>query len=342
MKQNKFLTGFLIVILLGAGALGFLLLQAKGKHTEATTAYAEKVTELEGLYASKPFPNEANYKRVLELQKEHQEAINGLQKQLAAAEIAVEPLTPEKFQDNLRQAINRVRTLAAQQGTQIGEGDSGGTAAKLTLGFEVYESQPPKAEAAPQLGRMLKAIEMVVTELLNISPARMNDIKRQPLPEEGLGAKPQATPVPKPGSAMAKKAIEQEPLVKRYPFDLEFEAAEPRMRTFINKIVSNKQQFCIPAAVTVANKVPAGPSKSAGIESAPPPPVLDPNAPPAAPSSPPVTAPPPEVMAPKADAPKFIVGEERLMVGIRFEVVDFADHAPEKSADKPAKPAAAK
>lgn len=341
MKQNKFLTGFLIVTLLGAGALGVLLFQAKGKHTEATTAYTEKVTELEGLYTGKPFPNEANYKRVLELQKQHQEAIASLQQQLAAAEIPVEPLTPEKFQDNLRQAINRVRTLAAQMNTQIGEGDSGGTAAKLTLGFEVYESQPPKPEAAPQLGRMLKAIEMVVTELLQTRPARLNDIKRTPLPEEGLGAKPApATPAPKVGSATAKKTVEQAPLVKRYPFDLEFEAIEPRVRTFINKIVSNKQQFCIPAQVTIANKVPTGPSKSAGIDSAPPPPVPDPNAPLPDPNNP-VPPAAPQVTPAPASA-KLIVGDENLAVGIRFEVVDFAEPAPEKSAEKPVKPAAAK
>jgi len=343
MKDNKFLTGFLIVTLLGAGALGFLLFQAKGKHSDARAAYEEKVNELQSLQAGKPYPDEGNYKKVLDLQKAHQQAINDLQKQLSGAEFPVEPISPEKFQDNLREAIKRVRALAAQKGTVI-EGD------KFSLGFEVYESQPPKPEAAPQLGRMLKAIEKVITDLLNTSPTKLNaNIKRVPLPEEGLAVpgapKPQATPTPKPGVG-GKKAVEEAPLVKRYPFDIEFAAHEPKVRTFINKLVTSKEQFLIPASVVIANEQLTGPSKSAGTASVEPPPPApaDPNAAPANPANPanPAAEPAPAPAAAPVEATKFIVGEEKLTVGVRIEVVDFAEPAPEKSEAKPSKPAPAK
>ncbi len=336
MKENKFLTGFLIVTLLGAAALGFLLFQSKGKHSEATTAYTDKVSELQALQGGKPYPDEANYKKVLDLQKEHQLAIDGLQKQLAAAEIPVDPMSPEKFQDNLREAIKRVRTLAAQKGTEIEGAD------KFSLGFELYQSQPPKPEAAAPLGRMLKAIEMVATELLNTSPSAMKDIKRVPLPEEGIGpAKAPATPPPKSGPG-SKKTAEESPLVKRYPFDIEFVAHEPKVRTFINKIVSSKAQFYVPTAVVIANQQLLGPSKSAQTAA------TEPVPPPAAPNAPPAQTPPPDqapsapAPASAAEAPKFVVGEEKLGVKLTIEVVDFAEPAPEKTTDKPGKPAPAK
>lgn len=315
MKDNKFLTGFLIVTLLGAGAFGFLLFQAKGKYNDATNAYNDKINELQTLQGGKPYPNQSNFEKEQELQKQHQEAINALQTQLSKAELPVEPLTPEKFQDNLREAIKAVTTLAAKQGTEIENG-------KMTLGFEIYTTQPPRPEATPQLGRMLKGIEMVVTDLLSQSPTKIADIKRVPMPEEGSvvpGApKPAATPAPKPGAPAAKKVVEEQPLVRRYPFDLTFVAHEPKFQKFINNLVANKKQFFIPAAVSVANEVPNGPAKASGE------PQADPNTGTAAP-----------------ETTKFIVGEEKLSVTVRVELIDFAEPPAEKPA-KSTKPAPAK
>src|SRR4051812_33626800 len=102
MKQNKFLLAFLIVTLLGAGALGFLLFQAKAKYSEAYDTYTSKAAELTQLQSSKPFPDESNYKKMLEREEQHQETIEELQGQLAAAEFPVEPLRPNEFQDRLK------------------------------------------------------------------------------------------------------------------------------------------------------------------------------------------------------------------------------------------------
>lgn len=324
MKDNKFLTGFLIVTLLGAGAFGFLLFQAKGKYNDATNAYNDKINELQTLQGGKPYPNDSNFKKEQELQKQHQQAIVALQTQLSKAELPVEPLTPEKFQDNLREAIKNVTALAAKQGTEIENG-------KMTLGFEIYTTQPPRPEATPQLGRMLKGIEMVVTDLLSQSPTKLADVKRVPMPEEGSvvpGApKPAATPTPKPGAPAAKKTVEEQPLVKRYPFDLSFVAQEPKFQKFVNNLVSNKKQFFVPVAVSVANEMQNGSSKSAGADVAPPP-APDP-------SNPNAPTPPP------AETTKFVVGEEKLNVTMRIELVDFAEPAAEKPA-KSTKPAPAK
>lgn len=347
MKDNKFLTGFLIVTLLGAGALGFLLFQAKGKHSEATEAYTQKVGELQSLQSGKPYPNDANYKKVLELQKTHQQAINDLQKQLAAAEIKVEPMTPVKFQDNLNETLRRVRAQAAQVGPDVIKSDM-----KFSLGFETYLTQPPKDEAAAPLGRMLKAIELVMTELLKTSPSEITkDVKRTPLAEEGTQKAP-ATPAPKSGSAAgAKKLVEEQPLVKRYPFEIEFTAHEAKVRTFINKIVEEKNQFFVVTSVRIANTVVTGPSKTADasasgtttVAATTPDPAAAPATPAATQSVDPSQAPASTPAQSTEALAKFILGEEKLTVAMVVEVVDFAEPPADKSAEKTAaKPAPAK
>ncbi|MEQ1860033.1 MAG: Amuc_1100 family pilus-like protein [Chthoniobacteraceae bacterium] len=339
MKENKVLTGFLIVTALGALVLGFMLFRAKSRFTEAYDDYTAKVGELQSLQGAKPYPDAANLKQIGELQMTHQMAIGELQKQLAAAELPVEPISPEKFQDNLRAAIKRVRTLAVQKNPEIKMPE------KFSLGFELYESQPPKAEAAAPLGRMLAAIEAAVSELLNTAPTELvGDIKRTPLPEEGIvqkGAAQAPPPQSRPAAPGGRKPADEQPLVRRYPFDIAFVARETKVRNFINKLVANKQQFFIPATVTIANELLTGPSKGGQAAPAEPPPTPPPgDTPPPPPADP--NAPAPEVPVPSApptEATKFVVGEEKLQVTMRIEVVDFADPSAAKpdTTRKPAK-----
>ena len=49
IKANKFLTGFLAVMLVGIGALGYLLLTASGAYDSATENYNSKATEFNRL-----------------------------------------------------------------------------------------------------------------------------------------------------------------------------------------------------------------------------------------------------------------------------------------------------
>ena len=49
IKQNKFLSGFIAVMVIGVGALGFLLFQAQSRYGEARTEYESKASELNRL-----------------------------------------------------------------------------------------------------------------------------------------------------------------------------------------------------------------------------------------------------------------------------------------------------
>jgi len=325
MKDNKFLTGLLIVTLLGAGVLGFFLFQAKGKYTEALDVYNTKIGELQTLQSSKPFPDDENLKKMQKLQTAHQEVINGLQKELAAAEFPVKDLRPNEFQDKLKQSVDRVHQEAAAKGVELPK--EKGT---FALGFDRYLSEPPKPEVTPALGRMLEAVEKVVMLLIQTSPTSIEDIKRTPFPGE-VGAAAPAPAQPAKGGGKKSEAAPEAPLVQRYPFELEFTAQEFKFRTFINSVVAEKQQFYIPASISIVNEQVAGPSKAqasteGGAAVAPAAPA-DPSAAPA-PTAP---ADAPVLVSPAADVPKFVVGEERLNIAVRIEVVDFAEPPAEKA-----------
>jgi hypothetical protein len=235
---------------------------------------------------------------------------------------------------------------------------------KFYLGFDKYERDIPRAEAAPKLGRMLKAMEFVVVQLLENKVNELTDLKRELLPEEGLAPAPGAgsTP-PREGTTGSGRGGRNEPAesVTRHAFDIGFVALEAKFHSFENAIVTTKTQFLIPRSVTVTNEEQQGPSRidpTAGISQPSPPiaaitPVVpgvaDPAVTPPGTIPPLVTQPgvtPPTVAQPGAAQPtptpaqplaaalpppvprKYIVGDEKLQVSMKIEIVDFPAPTP--------------
>ena len=192
IKQNKFLSGFIAVMVIGVGALGYLLFTAKSRYDEGRSDYETKVQELAGLEGLKPYPEAENLKQFEEQKKEHAAAIAALHKNLAAAQIPIEPLTREAFQDKLREAVTRITTKAKDSGV--------GLPAMFYLGMEKYQTEPPLPEAAPALGRQLKALEFVLTKMIDDGVASVSKFDRESLPEEeGKGKKDKPNDPAKPG-----------------------------------------------------------------------------------------------------------------------------------------------
>src|SRR4030095_676900 len=154
IKQNQFLAGFFAVMVLGVGGLGFLLVSAKSKFNEVSTQYEEQSALLNRLQTAKPFPDEANLKKVEAQKKERQVVIGNLQKNVSANQIPLEQITEVQFQDRLRESVNRVVAKANEAGVQLLA-----SGAKFYMGFDPYQTEPPRPEAAPALGRQLKALE---------------------------------------------------------------------------------------------------------------------------------------------------------------------------------------
>src|SRR4051812_11726654 len=97
VKENKFLTGLLVVTLVGAGALGYLLFTAKAKYDEASGNFENQAAELSRLEHLPAYPDAQNVKRLEEQRQQHLEQIQNLQKELAQVQIPEEPLSPVAF-----------------------------------------------------------------------------------------------------------------------------------------------------------------------------------------------------------------------------------------------------
>ena len=289
IKQNKFLSGFIAVMVIGVGALGYLLWTAKSVYDEGRSDYEGKVKELNRLEGLKPYPEAENLKQFDARKKEHAAVIDALHKNLATAQIPVEPLSREQFQDRLREAVTRIATKAKDSGV--------GMPTPFYLGMDKYQTEPPLPEAAPALGRQVKALEFVLTKMIEGGVTAITKFDRETLPEEeGKGKKDKEAA--KPG-ALPKSA---KGLVAYRSIQLEFTSEQSRFRNFLNGMVTEKSQFFVPRLVVVKNEKDAAP---------------------------------PRVQAPvtgagadkdKADS-KYIFGAEKVNVALVLDMVDFTEIA---------------
>lgn len=318
VQENKFFTGFIAVMVVGVGFLGFKVLSASGALEEAESAYNTKASAYNRLRRLDPFPSKKNLEAFEAQKAEAAQVINQFQAELAKKEFPLEPTTPEAFQDALKKAVTETRAKAAAASVTLPKD-------KFYLGFDRYETAPPDKDAAPALGRQLKAIEWVVEQLIAARIIELKELKRPELPEEKKGGTGQSRP-PERGSRdrggdRGGKPSRPE-LVTSHPFDLVFIGKPPQFSNFLNTVVSPKApQFYVPRAIRVTNQKQSGPPRA--VENAePPPPPVDPAAAPPAPGA----APAPEApAAPTVGDIHYIVGEEAIEVALRLEIVDFAE-----------------
>jgi hypothetical protein len=297
-----------------------------GRASTAQANYDTAAAELTRLQTSAPYPDAANLAKMEELKKEHKASIEELQKNLATRQIPLTPaVSPAQFQDKLKEAVTRVKNAAAAANVSLGKDQ---TTTKFYLSFDRYETESPKPEAAAPLLRMLESMELVVNMLIANNVTEISELKRDLLPEEG-GKKETGKDAGKASSKDETKA-----LVVRHPFEVSFVAHEGKFHKFINNLVAERKQFYIPKSVAVKNEKEQGPSRSIASASTPPPPPPtspDPAAPPSAPSADPNAPAAPAPQAPTAADPILIVGEEKLNVTVKIDVVDFAGAPPPKA-----------
>lgn len=312
-KENKFVAGVLVVTVLGAGGLGYMLFDAKHKYDANAEAFQTQANELKRLETLPAYPDKENLKAAEEQRVHHLTMIADLQKSLAAAQLPVEPLAPNVFQDQLKAAVTQLTAKAGKMTVPKG----------FYYGFESYQTSLPNQEVTPLLGRELKAIQLLFQILIEKGKGRVqsiSDFKREQLPEE-INKKPEvpkATPKPVPGKPAQKPGTPTEPLVKPHSVDIVFTAEQRAVADILNELASNKQQFFITRYVALHNTNDRPPPR----EQAP--------AAPAAPAAGEAPAPAPDPNAPAQVTPDalakdpIILGNEKVEVTLRVEIVDIA------------------
>lgn len=309
VKENKFLTGFILVLLIGVGVLGYEVLSASSAYDETSDAYTKASGEYNRLRHLVPFPNKQNLEEYEKQEEAAKVKIDAFEADLAKKEFPLEPMTPEGFQDKLKASVTEIRKKAADSGILLPEKEKGSY-----IGFERYEATPPPPDAAAPLGRELKAIEWVLNQYLAQSSAKMQKIVslvRTDLPEErpkggpgGKGGGPGGAGKGGPGGGGGGSS--RRDLVKYHPFDIDVICKPAALREVLDAVTSSKApQFFVLRQIRIKNEHEKPPSRT--VEAA---------------------------AADKPTAMAYIVGEEWIEVLARWEVVDFASPSDKLSKEK--------
>src|SRR5258708_417939 len=119
VKENKFLTGFFLVLLIGVGVLGYEVSSASSDYDGASNNYTSTASEYNRLRHLIPYPNRQNLDAYEQQKKEAAEVINAVEADLAKKEFPFEQMTPSGFQDKLKASVSAVRAKAGDAGIAL-------------------------------------------------------------------------------------------------------------------------------------------------------------------------------------------------------------------------------
>ena len=304
LRENPFLAGLAAVTILGGSALIFLMLQAMGRFEETTDAYAQAVQKLHTLQNRSPFPNAENLEKSQALKTQYVAELEALRGQLERMQTpGASGVSPQKFQDDLRAAVNIITERAAAAGVELPKG--------FYLGFAQYANSLPNERAASALARQLNVINKIVTDLVDFRVKSIDALDRLPLPEESSA--PPASP-PSQGNAPRGKQPEVPPIgLERHPFDLAFTAEQGKLRVAFNSLL-HADQFLLVRNLSFENTARVGPPISREV-----------------PASAATTERPPAA-SPQASAAtnnlNVILGRELVKASLRIEMIDFPENVP--------------
>jgi hypothetical protein len=314
IKENKFLAGFIAILVVGAGALGYLLYSAWGAYSDVSDQYTAQSDALKQLQARVPYPDEANLSKYKAERDDMIDATHELAASLSKMVLPIVEMTPSAFQDHLRDTLSDVSSEAVNNNVKLPE--------HFSMDFEKYQTSPPPAEAAGPLGRQMAALKMVMDILIDEHVDSVVSVQRTPLPQENPGGAARAERGGR-GGGESPGATAPGGLVENYPFEVQFTANQPAFQKVLNDLAASTKQFFITRTLLIANSDPRPVPKEASAT------------PPPAPAQPFIAAPASGSGAANAlDASgggflKFIVGTEKLDVAMRIDMVTF--NPPEKS-----------
>src|SRR5690242_13314098 len=185
--QNRFLGSFLAGFGFATLLSFWFLLHEKGQADESQSQLESALTELDRLRASSPLPNDENLKKTRTQTREYRSSLLALENELKNRMFSRLPLQPNEFQAQLRLAVAAVQERAGASRVQL--------PASFNLGFDKYATSLPNGEAAPRLGRQLRAIEWLANTIIDAHPDALTALNRTSVPEEKTA--PSSTPAPK-------------------------------------------------------------------------------------------------------------------------------------------------
>lgn len=256
LKDNKFLSGLLVITMLGVLGFGYLLYASYSKYAKAVTDYgdlAEKRAVLEG---KSPYPNEENLGKLQSAANSYRDEAEALRKAMLTSQGEVlTNLSPTKFQDNLRNKVDEFVTRAQREGVKL--------PSTFYLGFEDYRTSPPLQTAAPRLQFQLDAICDLLRVILD-GGSRSVEIKREKMDFERKVEDP-----PK-GAKNKELKIEPEKALEPCEWEVAFTVGPAGYQQIMNKICNSKsslgvnapEYYFVPRFMRIDNTAKEGPPRT--------------------------------------------------------------------------------
>ncbi len=291
VRGNGLLAGFLPLMISGLLVLGYLLYDAYGSYSRIAEEYGTQARELDRLQSLRPYPDSDSLKMEENKRNALADRIEKLQSKLASIEVPLISLTPEQFQDELRKTVSEVAKLAAAKGTSLPQ--------DFYLGFQQYRDTLPASHTASSLGRELEAIKLVVCALFDNRVDKIVEVDRNPRSQAG-DAKVDSIPKAKGRLRVDNQERSSVPLLTRHSFQIGFTATQLAFRRVLNRVSSTPRQYYIVDLLNVANEELAGPPRGVPSDS-----LKDDSFP--------------------KQRIQLIVGDEKLIVRLRIQIVDFVD-----------------
>ena len=244
-KENPVLSVALLACLLIAGAIAYYASEAASTYQAAHDSLTSQINAFSSLQKKSPYPTEENLKIITASRDKYAEALAGLKETILKMEAPLEPITPQEFQDKLREGVNDLSKTAKEKNIKLPE--------KFFFGFDEYQSQLPSPEAAPALNRDFRVLQKLLQNLVSLPVESINILEREAVTEAG------PTPTPQP-TAKKTAAAPSAPPILSTRFKLSFTAPQEKMRAAIN-LIPKSEAFLIIRSLAMENTKPAAPSK---------------------------------------------------------------------------------
>jgi hypothetical protein len=300
-RQNRFLGTLLVAF--GACLLGtlWLLFSAKGDWDDAANRFNETATELNRLDRLAPYPSGENLRKMKTQADDYAGALAKLKDELKTRAFPVPSMAPNEFQSRLRLATSAVTDKARVNKVRLPD--------KFYLGFDEFASALPNELAAPLLGQELAQVEWLLDALIEARVDVLTSFRRTPLREEHGSASPDSAPANRKPGALA---VIGPKVIERNVVEATFVSTPSAARKVLNQIAAASQQFFIVRFWHVRNEKDKGPPRDVSAETA-----VVPGA------SVPAPAGSLEAKPAVVSALNFIVGNERIEIAARIEIVRF-------------------
>ncbi len=273
LKKNKFLSTYLIVLVVGLLALGYFYWTSLSAHTAAKTEFENAKSKVSTLEGRPVFPSQDNVEKRRAQVSDYAAKADELQKQLLTLQKPLETdLANDRFQTKLNESIRLLKQTA--EATKLGSQN-----AEFDLGFGKYLNSLPPKEAVADLNFSLDGIQAAVNTMLTDRVTAIESIERGELAvESGKPAPAEEPTTPAAKKAAAKKGpaapapvIDESTVVQRYPFTVRFSGSAASVEAVLNHLASSKEQFWSVRQVRIENEKKSGAAKgSAPTESSDP------------------------------------------------------------------------